>query len=237
MIGCVSGGEWYLSPPDTTFHGILLRLKDKKMKKSVIQAVIFDMGGVLLRTEDSSPRERLALSLGITRQALEEAVFLSPSSKMAEVGEISEAEHWKIVLNQLGVPEEEQISFREAFWSGDRVDLRLVEWLRSLRPAYKTGLLSNAWDEARNAVQTRFGFLDVFDVSLFSAEVKMRKPDERFYRLILERLGVEPEEAVFVDDFPLNIEAASRLGMRAIHFRNPDQALMEVQDLLNHRST
>ncbi|MCX7975540.1 MAG: HAD family phosphatase [Bellilinea sp.] len=206
------------------------------MVDGVIRAVIFDMGGVLLRTEDSSPRERLAHRLGISRQALEEAVFLSPSSKLAEVGEISEAEHWKRILDQLGVPEEERPAFREEFWSGDRVDYKLVEWLGSLRPAYKTGLLSNAWDEARQAVQSRFGFLDVFDVSLFSAEVKLRKPDERFYHLILERLGVKPEQAIFVDDFPLNIEAASRLGMKAVHFRNPEQALREVQELLNHKS-
>ncbi|GAP10326.1 haloacid dehalogenase superfamily, subfamily IA, variant 4 [Bellilinea caldifistulae] len=206
------------------------------MVEAVIRAVIFDMGGVILRTEDPSPRERLAHSLGMTRRALEEAVFMSPSSRLAEVGEISEAEHWRIVLDQLGVREEERLAFREAFWSGDRVDYQLVEWLRNLRPSYKTGLLSNAWDEARNAVQSRFGFLDAFDVSLFSAEVKLRKPDERFYRLILERLGAKPEESVFVDDFPPNIEAASKLGMQAVHFRDPQQALKEVRDLLNHQT-
>lgn len=202
----------------------------------MIRAVIFDMGGVLLRTEDAAPRERLARRLGISRRALEEAVFLSPSSKLAEVGGISEAEHWKTILDQLGVPEEDRPAFREEFWSGDRVDYELVEWLGSLRPVYKTGLLSNAWDEARKAIQSRFGFLDVFDVSLFSAEVKLRKPDEQFYRLILERLGVKPSQAIFVDDFLLNVEAASRLGMNAVHFRSAEQALREVKELLNHKS-
>ncbi|WP_322792975.1 HAD family hydrolase [Bellilinea sp.] len=201
----------------------------------MIRAVIFDMGGVLLRTEDTAPREKLAQQLGISRQALEEAVFLSPSSKLAEVGEISESEHWQRVLDQFGVAEQERLAFREAFWSGDRVDHTLVNWLRSLRPAYKTGLLSNAWDEARTSIQARFNFLDVFDVSLFSAEVGLRKPDERFYRLILDRLQVEPQEAVFVDDFPANIEAARQLGMQAVHFRSPQQALNDVRSLLNHR--
>ncbi|GIV66944.1 MAG: HAD family phosphatase [Chloroflexota bacterium] len=232
----MSGGESHHAPPDSNFRGILLPFKDMRKIESTIRAVIFDMGGVILRTEDPSPRERLAQHLGMTRQALEEAVFLSPSSRLAEVGEISEAEHWNMVLNQLGVAEEDRTTFRELFWSGDRADYELVDWLRKLRPYYKTGLLSNAWDEARNAIQSRFGFLDAFDVSLFSAEVKLRKPDERFYRLILERLGVKPEEAVFVDDFLLNIEAAAELGMKAVHFRDPKQALREVQAFLNHHS-
>ncbi len=231
----MSGGGQKKSPPDENFRGILLRLKEMRKIETVIRAIVFDMGGVILRTEDPSPRERLARNFGVTRQALEEMVFMSSSSKLAEVGEISEAEHWKNVLDQLGVPEEERPAFREAFWSGDRADHRLIEWLRKQRPFYKTGLLSNAWDEARKAVQARFGFLDAFDVSLFSAEVKLRKPDVRFYGLILERLGVKPEETVFVDDFLPNIVAASGIGMKAVHFRDPEQALSEVQDLLNHR--
>jgi len=199
----------------------------------MIRAVIFDMGGVLLRTEDATPRENLARQLGISRQALEEAVFLSPSSRLAETGEISEAEHWNIVLDRFGVPMNQRHAFREAFWAGDRLDVHLVRWLDGLRPVYKTGLLSNAWDEARGSVQARFGFLDVFDVSLFSAEVGLRKPDERFYRLILERLAVRPDEAIFVDDFPMNIEAALELGIHAIRFYSRQQVIDEIQQLLS----
>ncbi len=200
----------------------------------MIKAVIFDMGGVLLRTEDSQPRERLAAQLGISREVLEKIVFQSPSSRRAEVGEISEEEHWRLVLDELDIQPGERQAFRDTFWSGDRMDYALVDLLRSLRPYYRTGLLSNAWDGARAAIEARTPFLDVFDVSLFSAEVGLRKPDERFYQYILERLGVEPDEAVFVDDFEPNVQAARQIGLQAIQFCTPDQARAELLELLNH---
>jgi HAD superfamily hydrolase (TIGR01509 family) len=57
------------------------------------------------------------------------------------------------------------------------------------------------------------------DDILISAEVGLAKPDPRIYRLAAERLGVRPDEAVFVDDFAANVEGARAVGMRAIHFR------------------
>ena len=64
----------------------------------------------------------------------------------------------------------------------------------------------------------------MFDVTIFSAEVGLVKPDARIYRLTLEKLGVEPEEAVFVDDFIENVEGAQAVGMKAIHFKSSQQA-------------
>ena len=52
------------------------------------------------------------------------------------------------------------------------------------------------------------------------------------YQIALERLAVQPEAAVFVDDFIENIEGARKLGIQGIHFQSPDQALAELRDLL-----
>ena len=65
--------------------------------ENTIKALIWDMGGVLLRTEDGIPRKRLAGRLGTTRRALEELVFGSPSAKQAMRGEIAVEEHWAAV--------------------------------------------------------------------------------------------------------------------------------------------
>jgi epoxide hydrolase-like predicted phosphatase len=58
------------------------------------------------------------------------------------------------------------------------------------------------------------------------------KPDPRIYQLALERLGAKPEEAVFLDDFRRNVEAARSIGMAAIHFTQPEQSLDELKELL-----
>ena len=197
-----------------------------------IKAVIFDMGGVILRTVDGGPRDRLAEKYGTNRAALESLVFGSESSARAEAGLITQAEHWAWVGAQLRLSPEELEDFIREFWSGDRVDLELVEYIQSLRPRYKTALLSNAWDGTREMVRGIYDFTGVFDFVVFSAEVRMRKPDPEAFRLVLDRLEVQPQEAVFVDDFPPNIEAARRMGLHVGHFQDPRQARRDLASLL-----
>ncbi len=58
------------------------------------------------------------------------------------------------------------------------------------------------------------------------------KPDPAIYELALRKLGVRPDEAIFVDDTSTNVEAAQRLGLRGIVFRNPGQMRSELKALL-----
>ena len=200
----------------------------------MIKAVIFDMGGVILRTEDPSERLAQAERLGISRQQLERAVFDSASALQATLGIITEKEHWEEVFKILPVPAEEQADFKVNFWSGDKMDRDLLGFIDGLRPTYRTGLLSNAWSEARNSVSARFGGLDVFDVTVFSAEVGLAKPDPAIYKRILHQLEVEANQAVFVDDYLPNIEAAQALGIGTVRFLNTQQAMADVRLLINH---
>lgn len=198
----------------------------------MIKAVIFDMGGVLVRTEDRAPREALAARLGMTSQDLERLVFNSESAILAELGRITDEEHWATLCRELRLSVDVCRDLQEQFWAGDRMDYALLDFLRRLRPTIKTGLLSNAWMGTREGVSRRFGGLEVFDVAVFSAEIGMRKPEEGAYRFILDRLGVHPAEAIFVDDSRENVEAAQALGMHAVRFLSPEQARQAVRRVL-----
>ncbi|MDT8897741.1 HAD family phosphatase [Thermanaerothrix sp. 4228-RoL] len=200
----------------------------------MIKAVIFDMGGVLLRTEDPTPRTQLAGQYGLSVSALENLVFNSESSIRAERGEISEQEHWAWVCAQLGLPPSAIQDLQTQFWAGDRLDTELVTFIKNLRPHIKTGLLSNAWTGTRQIVEARYGFLDAFDVVIFSAEVGMRKPDAQIFHHTLKQLQVAPHEAVFVDDLLPNVEGARRVGLHAIHFTHPTSVREAIQALLDH---
>lgn len=203
-----------------------------RKNKLMIKAVIFDMGGVILRTEDAAPRIALAEKFALTRQELEKAVFDNPSSFQATLGLITEKEHWIEVFKQLPVPQEEQSAFINAFWSGDRMDWELLHFIDSLRPEIRTGLLSNAWSEARASISKRFSGLEVFDVTLFSAEIGLAKPDEAIYRWAVKQLGVDLDETIFVDDYLPNITAAAVLGIHALHFKNSQQAQHDILKLI-----
>ena len=197
-----------------------------------IRAVFFDFGGVIVRTEYQAPRQHLAERLGMEYEDVDKIVFESPSSVRASIGEISDKEHWAEVTRRLRRPASEMEAIREEFFAGDVVDREIVDFLRSLRPHYHVGLISNAWPDLRDYI-TRLKFEDAFDHMVISGEVGVMKPEARIYQIALEQAGVSPNEAVFVDDFIENIEGCEVLGMRGIHFRNPKQAIGELKQLLS----
>jgi epoxide hydrolase-like predicted phosphatase len=198
-----------------------------------IRAVIFDFGGVIVRTEDRSPRQQLASRLGMTYEQLSDLIFNSDTARRAALGEISTQEHWDAIRIKLGLSLQEFPAVPRDFWGGDSLDLDLVDYIRSLRPQYKIGLLSNAWDDLRDMLENGWKISGVFDTIVISAEVGVVKPDPEIYHIILERLGVAPAEAVFVDDFSENVVGARAVGMHAIRFKNSHQARAELDQILD----
>ena len=196
-----------------------------------IKAVFFDLGGVIARTEDPAPRTNLAKSLGLSYAEIDMMVFENKSSKQASLGLISEAQHWLNVAASLDQPESEVERLKSEFFAGDRVDIDLLNLIRGLRPTRKVGVISNAWSGMRTwLVDHDLG--DLFDDMVISAEIGFAKPDPRIYQAALQNLMVKPEESVFIDDLLRNVEAARKIGMHAIQFIQPDQAVAELNDLL-----
>ena len=198
-----------------------------------IQAILFDLGGVLLRTADFNPRERLAARLGMSRFELEQLIFGRESGDMAQRGEITVHQHYENLCQQLGYSMEQLQAMLEEFFTTDFLDQDLVEYVRQLHRTYKTGLLSNATDDLRKLIAVRWHFEDAFDDMVISAEVKLAKPDPRIFRLAVDRLGVIAGEAVFIDDMPHNVDAAVKVGLLGIHFQSPQQLRFDLEGLLN----
>jgi epoxide hydrolase-like predicted phosphatase len=199
-----------------------------------IRAVFFDLGGVILRTEYQAPRQRLAESFGMDYDDIDKVVFgggAVGSAAKATVGVITEEEHWLNVMKILKQPAGEYERIRDEFFGGDILDHDILDFLRSIKPKYKIGLISNAWGGLRDFI-VREKFDDVFDHMVISAEVGVAKPDARIYQIALEQFEVSPNEAVFVDDFIENIEACEKLGMKGIHFKTPEVAIQKLKTLL-----
>jgi glucose-1-phosphatase len=190
----------------------------------MIQAVIFDVGGVLLRTEDRSYRRRWEEKLGLADWAADEIVFNSESGTQAQTGLITEEAHWQWVGEHLGLSPTDLAQFRRDFWAGDRLDEALVAYIGRLRARYQTAIISNAMDGLRYVLTETYPIAGRFDLIVISAEEKVMKPDAAIYELTLARLGRQPAEAVFIDDFQHNVAAARGVGMSAVHF-TPDTDL------------
>jgi glucose-1-phosphatase len=197
-----------------------------------VKAVIWDIGGVIMRTEDLGPRDQLAADLGVTRAYLNDLVFGGKHGTRAQRGELNQSELWEYVRNELKLDPGEHPDLRERFFDGDVLDTELVDFIRSLKSQFKIGIISNAWSELPAALAER-GIADVFDVVVGSGDEGVMKPDPRIYQIALERLSVQPQEAFFVDDFIENIIGARRLGMKAVHFQNREQTIQELKMMLN----
>lgn len=189
------------------------------------------MGGVLLRTEDLTSRTSLARKYGLSRKELENIVFQSPESLQAEMGEFSGEQHWLNMAKRLKFLPEEVDEFQHAFWDGDRTDIQLENFIRGLRPRFKTGMLSNAWHGTREKVARQYTFLTAFDVVIFSADVHLRKPDPRIFHLMIARLGVKAHEAVFVDDFQENIDGAQAVGLKTVLFKSREETIQLFKEM------
>jgi len=197
-----------------------------------IRAVLFDFGGVLVRMVDDRPRLKLAEELGVKLSLIDDLVFYSKSAQAASRGGITVRMHWEAVREALGIQPKDMPRFLEQYWSADDVNWELLEYIKGLHPAYKVGLLSNAWGDLRQTMHTRWNIDGLFDEMIISAEVKIVKPDPRIFHLATDRLGVQPAEAVFIDDMLDNVIAARQEGLPAIQFINNIQTLSELNSLI-----
>jgi HAD superfamily hydrolase (TIGR01509 family) len=181
---------------------------------------------------DDRPRLALAKKMGLPLSSLDELVFFSESAAQASRGEISVAMHWEAVRKALGLQPGDMPSFLQQFWSADDVNWRLLDYIRSLRPRFKVGLLSNAWDDLRKTLHDRWNIDGLFDELIISAEVKLVKPDPRIFQLATDRLKALPDETIFIDDIAENVESARLVGLKGILYQDFDQVMAEITEYL-----
>src|SRR5947207_1844625 len=114
------------------------------------------------------------------------------------------------IRDRLGLDEQQLAAYMGDVWREylGTANTELIEYARRLRPRYRTGILSNSFVGAREREQAAYGFEDLVDELVYSHECGIAKPDPRCYALVCDRLGVRPEETVFVDDHAPNVEAA-----------------------------
>lgn len=198
-----------------------------------IRAVIVDFGGVLVRTVNRSGRDKWEKRLNLPANGLSRAVFDSDVALQATIGQVEEDEIWKQVAFQFHLDDQELQELISDFWAGDWLDRQLVDYLVSLRPRYKTAILSNAWSGARLLFQNKFSLHNAVDEIIISSEEGLAKPDPNIYQRAAEKLGVHPNEAIFVDDMPENVVAARQAGLFGVQFRSTSQVLTELNFLLS----
>ena len=189
-----------------------------------IRAVVFDIGGVLEITQDLSPTRSQdsvtrAWEARLGWPAGEVDVRMRDAWIGGSIGTVTLDEVHQALRDRVGLDEEQVAAFMADMWREylGTANTELIEYARGLRPRYRTGILSNSFVGAREREQEAYGFEDLVDEIVYSHECGMSKPDPRIYALTCERLGVLPEETVFVDDYAPNVVAAREAALNGVH--------------------
>jgi epoxide hydrolase-like predicted phosphatase len=202
-----------------------------------IRAVLFDFGGVLYHLPDRSWIRRWKRVLNLKDESVLLTMIASPqeSKLLMDIleGNLPEEEMWNQFAVEFRVRPELMQRIRRGFMSKRRINQQLVKYLASLRDHYITAILSNAGSEARRLFTDVFQFHHIVDEMIISAEERVAKPDRRIYEIAMEKLAIQPHQAIFVDDFPENIQAANDFGMHGVLFKDNNQVILEVNQLLN----
>ncbi|MGB6690374.1 MAG: HAD family phosphatase [Terracidiphilus sp.] len=185
-----------------------------------LRAVVFDFGMVLSGQPNMFAHDAMVRITGMPVERFE--AFYWADRLAYDKGTLSGIQFWKNFVRDAGLDLDE--SAVEELHRLDAIhwttqNSAMLAWQKRLKEhGLLTGILSNMGDSVLASLKKEFDWLDRFDVLVWSFQLGMIKPDPAIYHYLLSKLGTRPEETLFLDDRPANIDAAIALGIRALQF-------------------
>jgi putative hydrolase of the HAD superfamily len=196
-----------------------------------VKGLLVDFGGVLTTNVFDSFRDFCiaeGLDPGAVKRLFREEPAALDELRRLETGEVTEEEFAQRFGPMLGVADTEGLVDR--LFAGMAPDEPMIEAVkRAKRAGVRTGLISNSWGRGR---YDRDAFPEMFDAVVISGEVGLHKPQPEIFRMGAERIGVAPEQCVFVDDLKENCAGAAAVGMIPVLHRGAGTTLPELERLL-----
>lgn len=194
-----------------------------------IRTLFWDVGGVLLSNAwDHEERDQ-----AIDKFRLQKADLEDRHKEVAtafEEGKISLDQYLaRTVFYQPRKFSQEE--FKRYMFSLSKPKPEVLEFARNLAGKYLMATINNESREVNDYRIKQFGLSQIFDLFVSSCYVGLRKPDEKIYRLALDLIQKAPDECCFIDDRPVNIEGAAKVGMRTVLMRDAAQLKKDLQGL------
>lgn len=184
----------------------------------MIKAVIFDFFGVICSDE----------YWNLVKQDRNTPSEFSKLADDVNLGDIS----WQDFLEKVAEETDEDIEQVRRTYESERIDVRVMKLVEQLHEKYKTAIVTNAHYEFFDPLVSRANLRRFFDNITISSREGVIKPNPKIFEHTLEKLGVKPEEAIFIDDISRNCDAAKAVGMQAIWYRGFPQMTSDLEKLL-----
>lgn len=195
-----------------------------------IKAVVFDVGGVLC--EWTAMVRQFARESGWPYKKFYD-LFLRLSFDPdvgSDLGKISSDEFFRRSAAAVGRPEL-GAKWRREFVPGFTRIEPTYELLAELKGKFRLAVLTNAkiglWDEWKEGDLRQY-----FEIIVDSSQEQVIKPDEKIFKILLDRLGLPAEECLFIDDFAEYVAAAKKLGFQTVHFTDPEESVKLIRKIL-----
>jgi glucose-1-phosphatase len=194
----------------------------------VIRTVIFDLGNVIVPFDFKLGYARIAELCGCPASEIPLRIRATGLVQPFETGQVSAEEFVREVSAVLGL-KATYSEFCEMWTSVFLPDTLIPEsLLAGLRERHRLLLLSNTNPIHFSMIQSSYPLLGHFHDYLLSYEIGSAKPEAKIYQEALTRAACRPEECFFIDDMPINVEAARQHGMDAVQFQSAGQLENEL---------
>ena len=178
--------------------------------------IIFDLGNVLILFDPAGYVNRSVAEE--KREKFLDVVFRSSEWKNLDLGTLTYSNAKKIFKEKLkDCDAEVDALFGDNLYGLLKPIVSNTELLKKLRENYNLYILSNFHKESFETVSSKYDFFNYFHGGIVSAYHQCIKPDEKIYRLLIDKYELNPEETLFIDDLAENIKAAEKIGINTIH--------------------
>ena len=198
----------------------------------MIKAIIFDFGRVISAQKPTSLFSSYENELGLEPGTINSIMFNSKTWEDALIGGKTVEEFWQEIGPQLNLNSRIEIdAFRRRYHADEAVNHSVVNLLQRLYGRYKLAVLSNS-PPGLSQWLADWNLLHLFDTVFCSGDEGVVKPEPAAFKITLQRLAVEPEEAVFIDDTDEHVAASRKMGLQGILFTTGEPLEEELGGLL-----
>ncbi len=195
-----------------------------------LRAVVFDYGMVLTGPPEPAAHAALVRITGLSADRLDSLYWAN--RRDYDEGKLTGLEFWHKLAGEAGLnlkpAELEELTELDArMWLTENP--AMLAWQLALKQhGLLTAIVSNMGDTVHKCIEFKHDWLALFDVLVWSYQLRVTKPDAAIYRYVLEKLGTQPAETLFIDDRPVNVKAANALGIKGVAFTTAESLREEL---------
>jgi epoxide hydrolase-like predicted phosphatase len=196
-----------------------------------INTIVFDLAGVLLYPIKGTFNGLLAERLGVSLEAVDK-VMGSPQNDLWDMAEMEDDDFYTYLLQELNLPMEKKAILEHFVLYDFYIQPEMLAYIREKRKKYTTVLLTNFPAHVHDFFRTDWNIEGAFDHLVASCDIHLLKPDVRIYQYMLDTVGCQANEAIFIDDREANVKGAEALGIRSIQCHSTQQVITDLEEIL-----